>query len=270
MTGPNDLKATGYPSPFGFTIKAFDCVGSTNDEAKALACSGAASGTVIWAAEQSGGRGRRGRQWASPPGNLYCSILLRPPVGPAEAALLSFVTALAIAETAAECLPYPDLVHCKWPNDVLVNGHKLCGILLESEMGANALLDWLVIGTGVNVTHHPDRALLDGAYGATSLVAEGMGADIGVPQVLQAYLRNFAVWYGRWLEQGFAPIREAWLRRAMGIGQPVIVKLGDKVLNGVFADLDKDGVMLLDQGDGGEWRKITAGDVFFPSSRSSG
>jgi BirA family transcriptional regulator, biotin operon repressor / biotin---[acetyl-CoA-carboxylase] ligase len=257
--GSNEAEAARVRLPPGFRIKAFDSVGSTNDEAKALARSGAGEGTVVWARRQEGRRGRRGRAWTSPEGNLYSSIILRPNRLPADAAQISFVAALAIAETAEAVLPDPSGVRCKWPNDVLIHGRKLSGILLESEPTPSGLVSWVVLGVGVNLRHFPET----GDYAATSLLAEG--APVLVPSaLLEIYAERLAVWYERWLEFGFAPIRAAWLGRARGLGAPILVRLADRTISGVFVDLDSDGVLLLDPEDGGPRQRITAGDVFFP------
>ncbi len=247
--------------PPGFRVEAFASVGSTNDEAKALARSGAGEGTVVWALRQESGRGRRGRTWTSPEGNLYSSTILQPGRPPAEAAQISFVAALAIAETAAAVLPDSAPVLCKWPNDVLVNGRKLSGILLESEAAADGGPGWLVLGVGINLRHFPEG----GDVAATSLAAEG-APPMTPAGLLERYLEALALWYGRWREHGFAPIRAAWMARARGLGEPIVVRLADRTLTGTFADLDSDGVLLLDRDDGAGRQRIAAGDVFFPSA----
>ncbi len=261
MAGVHEGEVAALRLPPGFRIKAFDSVGSTNDEAKALARSGAGEGTIVWARRQDTGRGRRGRAWTSPEGNLYSSIVLRPRRVPADAALVSFVAALAIAETAETVLPDPSGVRCKWPNDVLIHGRKLSGILLESEQGTDGAVDWLVLGVGINLRHFPETA----DYAATSLLAEGAPA-MTPSALLEIYADRLAQWYRRWLDHGFAPVRAAWLERARGLGGPILVRLADRTISGVFVDLDSDGVLLLDPDDGGPRQRITAGDVFFPQS----
>lgn len=260
MSSSNEAEAVLLRLPPGFHLKAFDLVGSTNDEAKALARAGAAEGTLVWAKRQESGRGRRGRAWTSPEGNLYSSLVLRPDRPPGEAAQVSFVAALAIADTAAEMLPDGDAeVRCKWPNDVLIRGRKLSGILLESEPAANGSVGWLVLGVGINLRHFPETA----DYGATSLIAEG-APSLAPGALLEIYATHIARWYAVWRAGGFGPIRQAWLARARGLGQPIVVRLSDRTLHGTFADLDSDGVLLLDPQDGGARMRIAAGDVFFP------
>ena len=247
--------------PPGFRVVAFDSVGSTNDEAKDLARSGSPERTVVWARRQETGRGRRGRAWTSPAGNLYTTTILRPRATPAVAAQLSFLASLVIAETAEAFLPPLAQVRCKWPNDVLVNGRKVAGILLESEAGPSGEVAWLVLGVGINLLHFPEAT----EFAATSLAAEG-AAHPGVAAALEIYAARLAAWYERWTAEGFAPVRAAWMARAVNLGGPVVVRLSDRTLTGTFVDLDSDGVLLLDTGDGGAPVRIAAGDVFFPGS----
>ncbi len=257
--------AGGMLLPPGFRVVALDCVGSTNDEAKDRARSGFPERSVIWAKRQESGRGRRGRAWASPEGNLYASTILRPRVTLAAAAQMSFIASLAIAETAEAFLPATAEIRCKWPNDVLVNGRKIAGILLESEVEMNGDLAWLVLGVGVNLLHFPE----DTDFAATSLVKEG-AALMDPATVLAAYAGHLAVWCERWQAEGFAPIRAAWLNRAANLGGPVVVRLSDREISGTFAALDSDGVLLLDRGDGCAPMRVAAGDVFFPHISNRG
>lgn len=241
--------------PAFFYLLELQSCGSTNDEAKQLARQGAADGTMIFAQRQTGGRGRRGRAWCSLEGNLACSLVLRPHLPPGDAALVSFVAALAVAETVAALIPgRPTL---KWPNDVLVGGAKISGILLESEPGPTGAVDWLVLGTGINVAAFPQ----DTPYPATSLLASGAAPDITSRLVLAHYARHFLQWYQRLLTQGFAPIRAAWLNAAQGVGEQVTARLANESFTGTLLDLDMDGALLVDCG--GRTRRVTAGDVFF-------
>jgi BirA family biotin operon repressor/biotin-[acetyl-CoA-carboxylase] ligase len=241
--------------PQGYRLLTFATLGSTNDEAKTLARAAAAASTVVWAREQTAGRGRRGRAWTSPPGNLYLSLLMRPGCAPAAAAQLGFVAALGLADAlAALAGPRLDL-RCKWPNDLLAGGRKLAGILLESEMGADPAVEFVVIGVGVNLATAPAST----EYPATSLAAQGC-ADITPAALLEGFIGRFDGWARRWQEAGFAPVRDAWLARASGIGEPVRVRLERGTFDGRFLDLDVDGALLLDSADGR--RRIAAGDIF--------
>ncbi|MBF0168207.1 MAG: biotin--[acetyl-CoA-carboxylase] ligase [Alphaproteobacteria bacterium] len=237
------------PPPFVLEERA--CVGSTNDEAMALAGQGALEGTLVWADQQTGGRGRRGRNWVSPPGNLYFSLILRPDVPLARAAELGFVAALAIHDLAVWATPKAD-IRLKWPNDVLADGAKISGILLEPASPSG-----IVLGIGINIAHAPrDTPYLAAALSQwnTSLTAEA-ALDYLAPRLWRLY--------EVWQSQGFTPIRERWLKHAKGVGEPIEVKLEDRTLTGIFTGLDDQGALILD----GKTR-ILAGDVFFPKIAS--
>lgn len=240
--------------PEGFRLAAFDDIDSTNTEAARRAASGEAGGLVVWAKSQGAGRGRRGRSWISLPGNLYVSLLLRPHAPPRAALALGFAAALAVAEAIQTTAPGA-IVGLKWPNDVLLGGKKIAGCLLESRLSPDGKLEWLVIGTGVNVAHHPEGT----EFPATHLAQAE--STVCIESVLEAYLASFARWQERWENQGFEPIRQAWLGLAVGLGQPIKVRLENETLDGRFAALDAHGGLELAMDDGSV-RVITAGDVF--------
>lgn len=244
--------------PPAYRLIAFDTVESTNDEAIRLAEDGAEDGTLVWAREQTKARGRQGRSFASPRGNLYFSLVLRPECDIATAAQLSFVAALGVGDAIGSVAPALLEVTFKWPNDVLLNGRKVCGILLESRASAEGALDWLVLGVGVNVRSYPK----DTPFPATSLHFEGTPPAVGEEELLAAFARHFLAWVNRWLDDGFTPVREAWLRHAHGRGETIEVHLPKETLSGTFADLDPSGALVLEV-PGAERRLITAGDVFF-------
>jgi BirA family biotin operon repressor/biotin-[acetyl-CoA-carboxylase] ligase len=240
--------------PPPFRLIAYEAIGSTNDEAKRLARDGAGEGLIVWARTQTAGRGRRGRVWVSPSGNLYFSLVLRPQCRVADAPQLGFVAAVALAGAIGELAPDIEL-RCKWPNDLLANGKKISGILLETEMIAGDLPDFVVIGIGVNLTASPR----DIAYPATSLAAEGVAGV--VPEVMLArFVEHFAGWRALWRDEGFGPIRDAWLKQAAGLGEPTEVRLERETLVGHFIDLDGDGTLVLGMPSGN--RRIAAGDIF--------
>ncbi len=232
-----------------FRLNALERAASTNDEARRLAGQGMGHGTVVTAREQTAGRGRRGRRWISPAGNLYASILLDPGPVAGRAAELAFVGALALREALAGLCPGP--FACKWPNDILHDGRKIAGMLLEA---AEPLV---ILGVGVNVTSAPELA----EYPATSLHA--CGADwVEAAAVLAAFCDRLAPWYATWRGEGFAPIRRAWLAHAIGLGGPVVVRLADRSsMEGRFGGLDERGALLLETPSG--TRPVLAGDVFF-------
>jgi BirA family biotin operon repressor/biotin-[acetyl-CoA-carboxylase] ligase len=237
--------------PAAYRLISFDTLGSTNDEAKRRARARAEEGTLVWAREQSAGRGRRGRRWASPPGNLYLSLVLRPACMASRAAQLGFVAALAVGGMLAplERLSY------KWPNDVLVGGRKIAGILLESEMGNGGTLAFLVVGVGVNLVSAPEGV----EFPATSVIVE-TGAAPAPATALETFGAQFEAWVEHWRRDGFAPVRAAWRARAMGLGEPIRVRLDNATLAGRFIDIDDEGALLLETG--GEYRRIAAGEVF--------
>jgi len=249
MTGPQPRLPPGY------RLIAYDAIGSTNDEAKRLARDGAAEGTLLWALEQTAGRGRRGRVWVSPPGNLYASLILRPDCPASRAAQLGFVTALAVGGAlGASCRGLA--VSYKWPNDVLINGRKVAGILLESEMIEHERPSFVVIGVGVNLAAAPQ----DTEFPATSILEEGWGT-VPPTLMLEEFAEHFRSWQMRWQMEGFAPVRAAWLAAAaVSPGEPIRVRLDAASLHGCFLDIDEEGALLLEAA--GERRRVSAGEVF--------
>jgi len=242
--------------PPAYELVVLDAVDSTNDEAKRRAEAGAEHGTLIWAQSQTKGRGRRGNTWVSPAGNLYMSLVLRPDCPVAEALQLSFVASLALANALDGLLPPVAEVTCKWPNDVFLNGRKVAGLLLESATTSGAALDWLVLGMGVNVASAPR----DLAGQATSLHGEGAGL-VTPAQVLEGFSRHFLTRVDQWCEDGFLPLREAWLSHAEGKDGKVTVKLENETFSGRFVDIDQSGALVVEMADH-ERRVVTAGDVF--------
>ena len=266
---PAEPDATGDSPrlPPGFAAVFHASIGSTSDEAKALASAGAAHGTLVWALEQTAGRGRLDRQWQSPRGNLYTSCILRPEVKPARAAEIGFVAALAVAETARALLPAAVPVALKWPNDVLADGGKLAGILLEAQSSTNiagphGTIDWLVLGMGINVVAAPG----DTPYRAAALQPLGAVADARL--VLELLYGALAERLDEWRQGGFAPIRQRWLGLARGLGDPIAVRQGEGTVEGRFVDLDQDGALVLETAEGR--RRITTGDVHFGQVMATG
>lgn len=227
-------------------LVALPSVGSTNDEAARLAEAGAAEGTVVWAREQTGGRGRRGRQWASPVGNLYTSTILRPACNAARAAELGFAAALAVADI----VPAGRDVRVKWPNDVMVDGGKIAGILPESSIGAQGDVEHVVIGIGVNVGFAPQ--LPEMRYPSAALGGP-------VEDALERLTAALAARVAQWRREGFETVRTAWLAKAGPLGLDVDVKLGEELVRGRFAGMDREGALLLDTPSGP--RKIVAGEL---------
>jgi BirA family biotin operon repressor/biotin-[acetyl-CoA-carboxylase] ligase len=223
--------------PDGWTLVALQSVGSTNDEAIGLAEDGAPEHTFVWARQQTGGRGRRGRRWTSPVGNLYCSTILRPKCSAQRAAEVGFVAALAVADL----VPSGRTVRLKWPNDVLVDGGKLAGILPESSVGQDGKVAYVVLGIGVNVAlapQLPEMRYPGAILGGTVEAAAG------------ALSRALAWWLEQWRHRGFDEIRAEWLAKAGPLGVELDVKLGEELVRGRFAGMDQSGALLLDTSAG--------------------
>lgn len=232
-------------------LMSFDSLGSTNEEAKRLASEGAKSGTVIWAREQKLGRGRYGRSWHSPNGNLYLSIIQRPTCIPSDATQLGFVTGVALAETLLSITNIS--ITLKWPNDILANGKKASGILLESSIDTNKGLEWLIIGVGLNVKIFPRD--IDNS---TSLLQEG--AKVTVEHALITFLHYFFNNVEKWSNNGFDPIRERWLSLSLNKGAAIKVRLPGNVIFGTFMGIDSRGSLLIETN--GEINKVDVGDIF--------
>lgn len=247
--------------PAGTSHKAYIEIDSTNEEARRLGEAGEPGPIWITAEIQTAGRGRRGRTWVSPLGNFMGTLFLRPQASPRKAAELSFVAALAVHDAVASLLT-PTLrpgLKLKWPNDLLHDGRKCAGILLESSGVAGAELAWLAIGMGINLVQFPDTA----EYPATSLAALGE-PGITPDDALAALATSFDKRIAQWRDvQGFAAIRDAWLQRAAGLGGPISVRLADETFDGTFEGLAIDGALEV-RLDDGNLRLVSAGDVFFP------
>ena len=239
--------------PF-FELVALDAVDSTSDEVARRASAGAGEGLLVWARRQRRGRGRGDRRWHSPPGNLYCSLLLRPRRDPAGAAELVFAAAVAVRECVAALVAREARVLCKWPNDVLVDGRKTAGVLLEAR--AEDGVAHVVVGIGINVVDHPDEAL----HPATHIAAHAR-QRVGAAAVLERLAPALLEWREVWLRRGFAPIREAWLAHAAGLGETVTARLPERELTGRFVALDERGALVL-RTAGGAIHRVTVGDVF--------
>lgn len=245
--------------PAGVGRRVLDEVDSTNAEAQRLAphLTGPA---WIMARRQTAGRGRRGRAWASPPGNLAASLVMRPAGPPAAAAQRSFVAALALADALQSVTGPGPLVTLKWPNDVLLNGGKVAGILLESA-GRGGRTEVLVIGFGVNLAEAPPAEDLEpGAMRPVSLRGE-TGHSIAPDDFLTALAAAFARREAEMAQAGFGAIRAAWLTRAARLGMPVTARMMNDTAEGIFETIDDDGALVLAMPAGR--RKIPAADIFF-------
>lgn len=236
----------------GYRLAVFDTLGSTNDAAFDLAVRGA-NRTWVVAREQTAGRGRHGRLWQSPPGNLYASLLLVDFVPPSRTPQIGLVAGVALAEAVQHLVADPARVRLKWPNDVLFDGGKLAGILIEARSligGAYAV----VVGFGVNCRSRPD-----GLPYRTAALAEAGARRAGPETVLAALSERMAFWLATFA-QDFDAVRRAWLSLAAGLGLPLTVKTAARTFEGVFQTIDATGRLIL-SGQAGT-HVIEAGDVF--------
>ncbi|MFP4003486.1 MAG: biotin--[acetyl-CoA-carboxylase] ligase [Alphaproteobacteria bacterium] len=246
----------GWPAGHGLAV--LDEIDSTNAEARRRAEAGEAGPLWIRAGRQTAGRGRRGRSWVSESGNLMCTLMVRPGGTAAEAARLSFAAALAVRELLAAYLPGADIL-LKWPNDVLLEGGKAAGILLESAAARGGHLDWLVVGFGVNLAHAPD---IPGQR--VTALADHLphgGPPPSPDEALGVLARAFGNWYER-ARLDFEAVRRAWLIHAKGVGEEIRIEAGGRILAGRFESIDADGALVLVCPDGVR-HTVPAGDVYF-------
>jgi len=240
-------------------------VDSTNAEAARIAPT-LAGPTWILGLEQTAGRGRRGRSWANPPGNFAATLVMRPTETPDRVALRSFVAALALRDALVRGTGRAEAFSLKWPNDVLLNGAKVAGILLEST-GTGGTVSHMAIGIGVNlVATPPDSALEAGAMRPAS-VLEATGARIAPEGFLDLLAPCYAAREGQFTTHGFAPIRQAWLAAAAHLGAPIRARTMTAEYHGTFETVDETGALVLKTSNG----RITlpAADVFFERAGGS-
>ncbi|MDZ7697831.1 MAG: biotin--[acetyl-CoA-carboxylase] ligase [Deltaproteobacteria bacterium] len=238
-------------------IAYFMEIDSTNARAKDMASEGAAEGTVVVAEKQTGGRGRKGRDWFSPPmGGIYCSLILRPEFPPEDGPKITFLSAVAAAEALGRFMSSGLTI--KWPNDILANGKKIAGILTEmtSEMDA---INYVVVGIGINVNTHAFPG--DIQQKATSLLRE-TNERFSRVAILRAYLEAQEKWYNLFKKEGFEPILEKWATMAPIVGKAVRIEMVDRTIEGKVRGIDPDGVLIVEDKDGAAHR-IISGDVFF-------
>lgn len=245
--------------PEGYRLFEFDEIDSTNEEARRRASQGDHGPAWILAHSQTAGRGRRGRDWVSPRGNLMTTLLMPPGCDAARAAQLSFVAALAVRDALCAWLPAED-IRLKWPNDTLVRGRKISGILLETaSVGEAGVLPWLAVGIGINLAFAPQVAIYP-----TTFVNEHAQAPDAL-EALSVLARAWDIRLRSWQTSGFSQTRSDWLQVAAGVGGRVEARLAGETITGVFRTLASDGSLELDLPDG-QSRTISAGEVFFPDA----
>ncbi len=242
-------------------VHRFTVVGSTNDEAKTLAVAGALHGTIVRSDSQTAGRGRHGRRWESSVGNLYLSYIFRPEIHVRTAAQIGYVAAISVAETIEELAADVVQVTCKWPNDVLVDGKKVCGILAETSVSPVGAVDWIVLGIGLNLTSHPR----DARRPATNLRA-AFKQFIAADEVFEALTGRLHEWMDSWLDAGFDRIRRAWLNRAWSVDSDITVTLQGRSVTGRLVGLDTEGALILQRVDGAK-ETVHYGEIFPAETR---
>lgn len=255
---PHEVRAHLESTGAGRQLEFFKVTVSTNADAFRLAENGAAEGAVVMADSQTGGKGRRGRIWSSPAGvNLYCSVVLRPPIMPHEAPQLTFISAVAVAraiELTTRLTP-----EIKWPNDLLVSGKKVAGLLNEMSAETDGI-NFVILGIGVNLNMTADQFPDDLRHPATSLLLES-GERVDRSRFTGTMLNELDRLYADFLAHGFGPVRDEWQRRCNANGRRVLVSdSGTECAGGSFTGIDSDGAMLL-RSDEGVIHRITCGDV---------
>lgn len=255
---PHIVGAQLVGTRIGTRLEYLKQTGSTNADAFRLAEEGAIEGAVVLADAQSGGKGRRGRIWSSPAGvNLYCSIVLRPAIMPHEAPQLTFLSAVAVAraiELTTHLLP-----EIKWPNDLLVSGKKVAGLLNEMSAETDGI-NFVILGIGVNLNMSAAQFPDDLRHPATSLFLES-GSAVDRSRFAGIMLNELDRLYADFLEHGFGPVREEWQRRCNANGRQVIVSdSGTECTSGLFIGIDTDGALLLKSTDD-VLHRVTCGDV---------
>ena len=240
-------------------VLLLDQTDSTNADARRRADAGETGPLWIVARRQSEGRGRRGRAWDSDAGNLFATLLTTTRKSPAEAAQVTFIAALAVADLLDSWAP-ASVVTIKWPNDVMLAGEKAAGVLVESGAHPAGGL-WLAVGIGVNLIHAPE-----GTERPATALAHHLRGDVSAPPVVEAAAARLAeafdVGMTRWETLGFEPILDAWRARTAGLQGPAVARLGRETVEGVAEGVAADGALKLRLADG-SLRLISAGDVFF-------
>ena len=232
-------------------------IGSTNDWAKELVELGAPEGTVALAETQTAGRGRLGRKWISPKGGLWFSLILKPKLKPPETVKLAFLAGLAVAETIREL--YGLKAQTKWPNDVLVGGRKVCGILSEMKTVGDKV-EYAIIGIGVNVNFDTDKEFPKGLRETATSIQKALGRKIVLEELFRALLEKMDSLYQIFLKEGSTPILERWKDFASFLGCEVEVYGDGERLEGIASNVDDDGVLVLKL-KGGSARRVFAGDL---------
>jgi len=258
----NRIQEDLHTKRFGKKIFFVEEVESTNEWATELAQYGTEEGTVALAETQTQGRGRLDRKWVSPKGGLWFSIVLRPKLTVAEAAKLVFVAGLAVAEVLDE--KYGLKVETKWPNDVLIGGRKVCGILLEMR-SVDEDVNFVVVGIGVNVNFRVERSFSAELRESATSIENELGRKVKLDGFFKSLLERLESLYDSYLEFGFAPILSRWKRHAGFLGHKVVVATREEELSGLALDIDDEGALVL-KSETGVVKRVFVGDVLLQMS----
>lgn len=227
--------------PPHYELVRLDHVDSVMSEAARRACDGAEEGTLVWAMEQGDAHTRRGHRWYSPPGNLYCALVLRPDFSNERSGQLAYVAALSAGSALAGLLSPMTGLRYRWPSGIYLNELKAGQVVLASSGGGSDPYEWLAVGAMINVELHPPNPEPD-QY--NSVHASG-ATEVTVPRLLEDFARYFLHWVNRWAEDGFVPIGRQWQIRADGVGEEMELELGDQRLQGTFVELDEQGRLVM-------------------------
>jgi BirA family biotin operon repressor/biotin-[acetyl-CoA-carboxylase] ligase len=254
---PAEVRAALGEKGFFWEIEYHRVLDSTNNRAKELAEGGAPEGTLVLAEEQLGGRGRLGRNWFSPAGKgIYLSFVLRPSLLPQQLAGITMVTAVGVCQSILETTGIRTGI--KWPNDLLLEGKKVCGILTEMK-GEMDRVHYVIVGVGINVNGDQEDYPEELRERATSL-ARAAGREIARLPLLVSFLQKFASWYEIFQTKGFSPVRKVWKDLTVTLGKQVTVRSGTEIYIGTAVDLDEGGALVLQEA-GGSCRFLHSGEV---------
>ncbi len=245
--------------PEGVGREVFQTLDSTNAEATRRASKGARGPIWFLTHEQTQSRARRGRPWDSGKGNFSASLLFRPEGGPEQAALRSFIAALALRDSLVEVCGREDIFSLKWPNDVLLNNRKLAGILLES--GRDVSGAYLCIGIGVNLANEPDTSFVENGALAPISLRSVIGTKVEPEALLTSLAAAFDRWETQFQQYGFEPIRNEWLNHATRLGEVITAKLMDRTEVGTFETVDETGAIVLRTSKG--LLHLPAAEIYF-------
>jgi BirA family biotin operon repressor/biotin-[acetyl-CoA-carboxylase] ligase len=246
-----------YTKCFGRSILFSREVDSTNDWAKKLATYGAYEGTVVVAETQTKGRGRLDRGWISPNGGLWFSLILRPKLRPAESVKLTFVAGLAVAKVLREMFGLK--AETKWPNDVLVNGRKICGILTEMN-STGETVNFVVVGVGVNANFDVEKVFPNSLKRVATSIENELGRKVQLHRLFRVLLEHLENLYELFTKEGFSPVLREWKDYAGFLGRQVIIISLTEKIHGLALDVDNDGALIMRLADGSV-RRVFVGDV---------